>query len=144
MCGARPARLLRVLLAARKGIIYMKRWTEIEGRDRRHKLIRKKVIGTPERPRLNVYRSINNMYAQIIDDTNAKTLVSLSTSSPDLKDKIKKDAGNVKGALVLGTAIADLCKKKGIVKVVFDRAGYLYHGRVKVLAEAARKGGLQF
>jgi len=73
-----------------------------------------------------------------------KTLVSLSTASPDLKDKIKKDAGNVKGAVLLGTALAEICKKNGISKVVFDRSGYLYHGRVKALAESARKGGLQF
>ena len=122
----------------------MKKWIKIEGRERRHRLIRKKVAGSQERPRLNVYRSLNHLYVQIIDDAAGKTLVSLSTASPDLKDKVKKDGGNVKGAQVLGSAVAELCKKKGLTKVVFDRAGYLYHGRVKVLAEAARKGGLQF
>jgi len=106
--------------------------------------MRQKVAGTAERPRLNVYRSLNHLYVQVIDDANGKTLVSLSTASPDLKDKTKKDGGNVKGAGILGGAVADLCKKKGIDKVVFDRAGYLYHGRVKALADAARKGGLQF
>jgi large subunit ribosomal protein L18 len=71
-------------------------------------------------------------------------MAALSTSSPELREKLKKDAGNVKGAVALGAALADLCKKSGISKVVFDRSGYLYHGRVKALAEAARKGGLQF
>ena len=122
----------------------MKRWIKFEGRERRHKIIRKKVAGTKERPRLNVYRSLNNMYAQLIDDTTGSTLLSLSTVSPDLKDKVKKDAGNVKGAVALGTALAEICKKSGIAKVVFDRAGYLYHGRVKAVADAARKGGLEF
>jgi large subunit ribosomal protein L18 len=122
----------------------MKRWVKIEGRTRRHKMIRQKVSGTNERPRLSVYRSLNGIYAQIIDDENGKTLLSLSTLSPDVKAKAKKDAGNVKGAGILGTALAEACKKKNIAKVTFDRAGYLYHGRVKALADAARKGGLQF
>jgi len=122
----------------------MKRWVKITGRTRRRKIIRTKVSGTEERPRLSVYRSINNMYAQVIDDMSGKTLVSLSTSSPELKDKLKKDSGNVKGAVALGTALAEACKKKGVAKVVFDRSGYLYHGRVKAVADAARKGGLQF
>ncbi|MFA5085862.1 MAG: 50S ribosomal protein L18, partial [Candidatus Omnitrophota bacterium] len=93
---------------------------------------------------LSICRSTGHLYVQLIDDTAGKTLVSFSTLSADLKDKIKKDAGNVKGAVILGSAIAEECKKKGITKVVFDRAGYLYHGRVKALAEAARKGGLSF
>jgi len=84
------------------------------------------------------------MHAQLIDDLTGKTLVAVSTVSPDMKQKLKKDAGNVKGASALGTALAELCKKEGITKIVFDRSGYLYHGRVKALAEAARKGGLQF
>ena len=122
----------------------MKRWVKLEGRERRQALIREKVIGTPERPRMNIYRSLDHMYVQVIDDTIGKTLVSLSTASPDLRDKVKKDTGNVKGAGLLGTAVADLCKKKGIAKVVFDRAGYLYHGRVKIFAETLRKGGMEF
>ena len=122
----------------------MKRWVKITGRTRRRKIIRTKVSGTPERPRLSVYRSVSHMYAQVIDDTVGKTLVYLSTSSPDLRDKLKKDGGNVKGAGALGAALAENCKKKGVAKVVFDRSGYLFHGRVKALAEAARKGGLQF
>ena len=122
----------------------MKKWIKIEGRERRRKIIRKKVAGTPDRPRLSVRRSLSHMYAQIIDDSCGKTLVALSTLSPDVKEKAKKDCGNVKGAVLLGAAIAEASKKAGVTKVVFDRAGYLYHGRVKALAEAARKGGLQF
>ena len=122
----------------------MKNWIKIEGRERRHKIIRKKIVGTNERPRLSVYRSLDHLYAQIINDVDSKTIVSLSTLSPDVRDMVKKDAGNVKGAVALGTALAETCKKKGVTKVVFDRSGYLYHGRIKALADAARKGGLQF
>jgi len=120
------------------------KWIKSSGREKRHRRIRKKIMGTIERPRLSVRRSIGHLYAQVIDDTTGKTLVSFSTLSADLKDKIKKDAGNVKGAVILGLAVAEKCKKEGIAKVVFDRAGYLYHGRIKALAEAARKGGLSF
>lgn len=122
----------------------MNKWIKIKSRDRRRKIIRKKISGTDERPRLSVYRSAWHMYAQIIDDRTGKTILSLSTSSPDLKDKVKKDSGNVKGAVLLGSALAELCKKKNVTKVVFDRSGYLYHGRVKALADSARKGGLVF
>lgn len=122
----------------------MAKWVKIEGRERRRKIMRKKVTGTKERPRLSVCRTLKHLHAQVIDDLDGKTLVALSTISPDVKEKVKKDAGNVKGASILGASIAELCKKKGITKVVFDRSGYLYHGRVKALAEAARKGGLQF
>ncbi|OGW78923.1 MAG: 50S ribosomal protein L18 [Omnitrophica bacterium RIFCSPLOWO2_02_FULL_45_16] len=122
----------------------MKKWLKVEGREKRHKRIRKKIIGTKERPRLSIRRSINHLYAQIIDDTAAKTLISLSTLSPDLRGKLAKSAGNVKGASLLGAVLAEKCKKESITKVVFDRAGYLYHGRVKALADAARKGGLSF
>jgi len=122
----------------------MKKWIKVTGRTRRRKIIRKKVVGTKDRPRLSVHRSIKNLYAQIIDDMEGKTIVAISTASPELKDKVKNDGGNVKGAQVLGTALAEACKKKGVSKVVFDRSGYLFHGRVKTLAEAARKGGLQF
>ncbi|MDP3791079.1 MAG: 50S ribosomal protein L18 [Candidatus Omnitrophota bacterium] len=122
----------------------MKKWVEIKGREKRHKRIRRKIVGTKERPRLSVRRSTNHLYAQIVDDTAGKTIVQLSTMSKDMKDKVSKSAGNVKGAALLGAALAEKCKKEGITKVVFDRAGYLYHGRVKALAEAARKGGLSF
>lgn len=122
----------------------MKKWIKIEGRIKRHRRIRRKIVGTKERPRLNVRRSINHLYAQVIDDMAGKTIVQLSTLSPEVKDKIAKSTGNVKGAVLLGTVLAEKCKKEGVTKVVFDRAGYLYHGRVKALAEAARKGGLVF
>ena len=122
----------------------MNKWIKLEGRAKKHKIIRKKVAGNKDRPRLSVYRSLNHLYAQVIDDLTGTTLLSLSTASPDLKDKVKKDAGNVKGASALGLSLAELCKKSNITKVVFDRSGYLYHGRVKALAEACRKGGLEF
>ena len=120
------------------------KWIKKSGRTKRHLRIRKKIAGTIERPRLSIRRSTGHLYVQVIDDTTGKTLVSVSTLSADLKDKIRKDAGNVKGAVILGSAIAEKSKKAGITKVVFDRAGYLYHGRVKAVAEAARKGGLEF
>lgn len=116
----------------------------MEGRARRRKIIRKKLAGTKERPRLSVYRSLKNLYAQVIDDADQKTFISLATNSPALVDKVKKDGGNVKGAAILGGAVAASCKDKGITKVVFDRSGYHYHGRIKALADAARKAGLQF
>ncbi len=122
----------------------MKSWIKLAGRKKRHKIIRQTVAGTGAKPRLSVYRSLKNMYAQLVDDTTGKTLVSLSTNSPAVKDAVKKDGGNVKGAALLGAALAEACKKSGMSEVVFDRAGYQYHGRVKALAEAARKGGLKF
>lgn len=122
----------------------MRRWLELKGRERRHKIIRKKISGTKDRPRLSLYRSLDHMYAQLIDDAAGSTILSLSTASAGLKEKVKKDSGNVKGASLLGEALADICKKKNITKIVLDRAGYLYHGRVKALADAARKGGLEF
>ena len=122
----------------------MEKWVELKGREKRHNRIRRKIVGTKERPRLSVRRSINHLYAQIIDDNVGKTLVQLSTLSPDLKAKLPKGLGTVKGASLLGAALAEKCKKEGVTKVVFDRAGYLYHGRIKALADAARKGGLQF
>jgi len=122
----------------------MKKWIKLEGRDKRHKIIRKKISGTPEKPRLSVYRSLTNMYVQVVDDMAGRTLVALSTNSPTLKDKVKKDGGNVKGAALLGIAVAEMCKEKGIDRIVFDRSGYTYHGKVKTLADALRKGGLKF
>ena len=122
----------------------MKKWIKLEGRDKRHKIIRKKIIGTGDKPRLSIYRSLTNMYVQLVDDMAGKTLAALSTNSPALKENIKKDAGNLKGAALLGIAVAQLCKEKGIEKIVFDRSGYDYHGKVKTLADALRKGGLKF
>jgi large subunit ribosomal protein L18 len=107
-----------------------------------HERIRKKLTGTAERPRLNVYRSINHIYAQVIDDLNGKTLVSASTAEGKKESRTK--GGNVASAKTVGKAIAERAKAKGVTKVVFDRGGYIYHGRVKALADAAREAGLQF
>ncbi len=106
----------------------------------RHKRVRGKVSGTPERPRLNVFRSETNIYAQIIDDTKGVTLVSASS----LEKGFEGAGSNCEAAKKVGEAIAQRAKDKGIEAVVFDRGGYLYHGRVKALAEGAREGGLQF
>lgn len=109
----------------------------------RHQRVREKVKGIPDRPRLCVYRSLQNLYAQVIDDTKGRTLLNISTLHKDLRSHLKY-GGNVKAAAALGELVAKVAKEKGINKVSFDRAGYLYHGRIKVFAEAARKGGLEF
>ena len=108
-------------------------------RRRIHVRMRKRVIGTPERPRLCVHRSTRHIRAQVIDDTNGRTLVSAST----IADKIKT-GGNLSAAKEVGKLVAERAKEKGITQVVYDRGGYLYHGRVKALADAAREGGLEF
>jgi large subunit ribosomal protein L18 len=105
-----------------------------------HDRIRKKMQGAAERPRLNVYRSLNHIYVQVIDDMHGTTLVSANSA----EGEGKKTGGNVAAAKEVGKAIAERAKAKGITKVVFDRGGYIYHGRVKALADAAREGGLQF
>ncbi len=110
-----------------------------EIRQRIHQRIRRKLAGTSERPRLNVYRSLNHTYAQVVDDQMGETLVSASTLSLKLKT-----GGNVASAKEVGKAVAELAVKQGIKKVVFDRGGYLYHGRIKALADAAREAGLEF
>lgn len=115
----------------------------LSGRLRRKLRVRKKVRGTEERPRLNVYRSLKHMYAQIIVDTRGETLVSASTLSRELRGKLKS-TGNVEAAKEVGRLIAKKALEKGIKKVVFDRNGFLYHGRVKAVAEGAREGGLEF
>jgi large subunit ribosomal protein L18 len=107
-----------------------------------HDRIRKKLQGTAERPRLNVYRSLNHIYVQVIDDLSGKTLVSASTAEG--KKEERRRGGNVASAKQVGKAIAERAKAKGVTKVVFDRGGYIYHGRVKALADAAREAGLQF
>jgi large subunit ribosomal protein L18 len=107
-----------------------------------HERIRKKMQGTEQRPRLNVYRSLNHIYVQVVDDLNGKTLV--SASSAEGKKEDRRTGGNVAAAKAVGKTIAERAKAKGVSKVVFDRGGYLYHGRVKALAEAAREAGLQF
>jgi large subunit ribosomal protein L18 len=106
-------------------------------RQRIHQRIRRKLAGTGERPRLNVYRSLNHIYAQVIDDHKGETLVSASSIK-------MKTGGNVAAAKEIGKTIAELAVQQGIKKVVFDRGGYLYHGRVKALADAARAAGLEF
>ncbi|HUX43449.1 MAG TPA: 50S ribosomal protein L18 [Terracidiphilus sp.] len=108
-------------------------------RQRIHDRIRRKLSGTGERPRLNVYRSLNHIYAQVIDDQKGETLASAST----LGLKVKT-GGNVAAAKEIGKAIAEQATAKGIKRVVFDRGGFLYHGRIKALAEAAREAGLEF
>jgi large subunit ribosomal protein L18 len=112
-----------------------------EIRQRIHKRIREKVQGSAERPRLNVYRSVNHIYAQLVDDMAGVTVVSASSSEKGAK---KSTGGNVAAAKEVGKRIAERAKDKGITKVVFDRGGYLYHGRIKALADAAREAGLQF
>ncbi len=109
-------------------------------RMKRHKRVRAKLSGTPETPRLNVFRSEANIYAQIIDDTKGVTLVSASS----LDKAVEGYGGNIAAATAVGRLVAERAKAKGIETVVFDRGGYLYHGRVKALAEGAREGGLQF
>ena len=106
----------------------------------RHARVRKKISGTPEMPRLCVYRSLNNIYAQIIDDTKGVTLVSASS----LEKSFEGTGSNMEAAKKVGQIVAERAKAAGIEAVVFDRGGYLYHGRVKALAEGAREGGLQF
>jgi len=109
----------------------------------RHKRLRKKIVGTEKRPRLAMHRSLSNLYAQLVNDISGKTMCSISTLSPKVKETLKY-GGNIKAAQVLGEATASLAKSKGISKVIFDRGGYLYHGRIKAFAEAARKNGLEF
>ncbi len=112
-------------------------------RQQRHLRVRKKISGTPERPRLNVFRSAKHIYAQIIDDVNARTLV--SASSLDEAFKAENSYGGNKGAAqIVGRLVAEKAKKAGISAVVFDRGGFIYHGRIKELAEAAREAGLEF
>ncbi|SRR6266566_1441096 len=131
--------------------------TKNEKRGHVHDRIRKKMQGTAERPRLNVYRSLNHIYVQVIDDLNGKTLVSASTAEGTKAEGKKaeggkaegakenrRSGGNVASAKAVGKTIAERAKAKGVTKVVFDRGGYIYHGRVKALADAAREAGLQF
>ncbi len=111
-------------------------------RQRVHERIRVRMTGTDERPRLNVYRSLNHIYAQVVDDLHGKTLVSASTVEGAKASK--RTGGNVAAAKEVGKTLAQRAKEKGIKRVVFDRGGYLYHGRVKALADAAREAGLEF
>ncbi len=115
----------------------------LTGRERRHRRVRARVSGTASRPRLNVFRSLANIYAQLIDDQSGVTLVSASTIDADLKGALdgKKKAEQAK---LVGQAVAERAKAHGITQAVFDRGGYRYHGRVKALADGAREGGLEF
>jgi large subunit ribosomal protein L18 len=117
--------------------------------DRRHRIQlrqRKRILGTEERPRLTVFRSVTHIYAQVIDDLTGKTLVSASTVDPKVKASLGKGVtgGNLKGAEAIGKTIAERSIEKGIKRVVFDRAGFLFHGRIRAVADAARKAGLEF
>ncbi|MFS0562436.1 50S ribosomal protein L18 [Terribacillus sp. 179-K 1B1 HS] len=112
-----------------------------ESRKRRHNRVRKSISGTSERPRLNVYRSNKHIYAQLIDDTTGKTLASASTKDASLN---LEATSNVEAAQKVGEAVANRAKEAGVTTIVFDRGGYLYHGRVKALADAAREAGLKF
>ncbi len=107
---------------------------------------RKRLSGTTERPRLSVFRSVSHIYAQIIDDMTGRTLVSASSVESTIKSAFEKsiDGGNIKGAAAIGKAIAERSIEKGIKQVVFDRSGFLYHGRIRAVADAARKAGLEF
>ena len=118
-------------------------------RDRRKRISlrqRKRISGTPERPRLRVFRSASHIYAQVIDDMSGTTVASAASTEPSLKTLFTSATrgGNVAGAKALGKAIAERLKEKGINRVVFDRGGYLYHGRIKAVADAAREAGLEF
>ena len=112
-------------------------------RQKRRKRVRSRISGTTERPRLNVFRSSKHIYVQAVVDTTGRTLVSVSTLSPELRGDLGHP-GNVEAAKKVGELLAKKCLEKGIQKVVFDRSGYLYHGRIRALAEAARTGGLSF
>jgi large subunit ribosomal protein L18 len=114
-----------------------------EGRATRHRRIRMRVRGTAERPRLAVFRSLNHIYAQIIDDASGKTLVAVDSRAPDFQQRMKT-GGNAAAAKLVGELLAQRATARGLSAVVFDRAGYQYHGRVKALADAARAGGLKF
>ena len=118
----------------------IKRKDSNAARIKRHQRVRKNISGTAERPRLNVYRSLNNIYAQVIDDVKGVTLVSASS----MDKGFEAYGGNIEGAKAVGKAVAEKALAAGIKTVVFDRGGYVYHGRVAALAEGAREGGLEF
>lgn len=121
----------------------IKKVSRTKVRVNKHKKIRNKITGTSERPRLSVFRSNNHIYAQVIDDTKGHTLVSASTVDKDISSKLEQ-TNNVNAATVVGEMVAKKAIEKGINNVVFDRGGYIYHGKVKALADAAREAGLKF
>lgn len=121
----------------------IKKANRSEVREKKHRRIRSRLSGTPEKPRLAVFRSNNHMYAQVIDDVAGNTIVSASTTQADVKEGLEK-TNNVEAAAKLGTVIAKKALDNGIKAVVFDRGGYIYQGKVKALADAAREAGLEF
>ncbi|MBN2279254.1 MAG: 50S ribosomal protein L18 [Candidatus Marinimicrobia bacterium] len=121
-----------------------KKTQKILGRERRKKQIRKKIYGTPEKPRLAVFRSLNHIYAQLIDDLNQKSLLTVSDLSKEVRAELKEKATKTETSSVVGKVAAAKILEKDINTVVFDRGGYKYHGRIKALAEAAREAGLKF
>jgi len=121
----------------------LKAKTRLGRRKKRHRRVRIKISGTPECPRLNVYRSSKNIYAQVIDDQSGRTLVAASTLDPQLRAELS-NSGNREAARKVGSLVAGRAAGKGIKEVVFDRGGYIYHGRVKELADGAREAGLNF
>ncbi|MEW6542058.1 MAG: 50S ribosomal protein L18 [Nitrospirota bacterium] len=121
----------------------MKTTAKTEKRERRHRRIRQRVFGTPARPRLNVFRSKGHIYAQVIDDTKGHTLAAASTLDQSLR-KALKSTGTIEAAKAVGKLLAERAKALNVTAVVFDRGGWLYHGRIKALAEASREHGLQF
>jgi len=124
----------------------MKIKTKADRRERIQLRKRKRIMGTNERPRLSVFRSLSHIYAQVIDDLSGRTLVSASSAEPAIEDSLASGVrgGNVKGAAALGKVVAERALEKGIKRVVFDRGGFLYHGRIRAVADAARKAGLEF
>jgi len=121
----------------------IKKASKNKRRKKRHVRVRNKIFGTPQRPRLNVYRSLNHMYAQVIDDVAGKTLVAASSLDKEVKDNVSS-TGNKEAAREVGKLVAKRALEKGIETVVFDRGGNIYHGRIKELAEGAREAGLKF
>lgn len=121
----------------------MARETRAQGRIRRHQRVRRKVHGTADRPRLNVYRSLLHIYAQVINDDEGSTIAAASTLDPSLRESLSS-MSKIDEAKVVGKLVAERAKEKGVELVVFDRGGYQYHGRVKALADASRESGLNF
>jgi large subunit ribosomal protein L18 len=110
----------------------------------RHRRVRKKIRGTSAMPRLSVFRSLKHIYAQVIDDTTGTTLVAMSTEAPEVRDRLEAGMNRIAQSKVVGQALGTRAKEQGISQIAFDRGGYLYHGRVKALAEGARESGLEF
>jgi large subunit ribosomal protein L18 len=122
----------------------MKGKARLAGRKRRHMRIRRKVSGTAERPRLTVYRSLNHIYAQLVDDLAGRTLLTVSSLDGEIRAGAKTTKGKVDTGKAVGKRLAQVAMEKGFLRVCFDRGGYLYHGRVKAVADGAREGGLNF